>query len=836
MTIREYLQEEVFAARAAERTCLVVYDPARRYRDVVRGLDTPTRRVIDAGESIIEQREAAMAGLRQLASGSLHQLIVWSPTPPPNGDDQLQTDPFGVLTRIGKHFPDGDSDEFSSICRRAKPDHLVELDKLFGEGEPTFETIDALDQGGAWPKLKTLLNVSSAKEILLALLIPKPTQEAALKNDGTWASEAREFIQRSLGHTLHTKGQTRGSIAEELWRLVLFSEFVFDSGGEIPPTLTTVPRAESPARELVFDVCDDLRKHQDFRAAYITNAEEVSENLSLPERTAQMTNLGQRDTFAFEERFFLKRFVETVHEGQLDKAREILNRRQQSIWLTHEDRMAEWSVAERALELIESVEKQAVPSFPSLEAILHAYAGVWLEVDRRHREMEQAISEWHDDHDLLETLVASARQRYFKLASQLQAEFIRLVEAEGWPAHGSNLLRNAEVFDREVAPALEARQRVAYFLVDSLRYELAVELEKQLTAKHKVRLRTVCAQLPTYTEVGMASLMPEATTALSLVERDGKLVTTLGGLTATAPASRLSYLQSKKGDLCQDIELDDLIHQKKLKVADKVRLLVVRTREIDAVAHESPRGVLQLIPDLVRQIIRGVGRLEAAGFQKAVIATDHGFILVHDQEAGNVAQKPAGNWLIQKSRCLLGKGAGGGGSVVFNREQVGIPGDFHHYCVPRALVPYTRQHLYYHEGLSLQECVLPCLTVDLVAQQSKKSLPNLTITYKQGKTEKITTRRPVIDIAWPEGSLFLDESDIEISVEAFDSKGQGVGWVGSGPTVNLATQGVRIRPGQVVSVSLRMEDNFSGVFTVRATDPGNQALIAELKLKTDYAV
>jgi hypothetical protein len=46
-----------------------------------------------------------------------------------------------------------------------------------------------------------------------------------------------------------------------------------------------------------------------------------------------------------------------------------------------------------------------------------------------------------------------------------------------------------------------------------------------------------------------------------------------------------------------------------------------------------------------------------------VIATDHGFILIHDQKAGNVAQKPAGNWLIQKLRWLLGKGAGGGGSV-----------------------------------------------------------------------------------------------------------------------------------------------------------------------------
>jgi hypothetical protein len=49
----------------------------------------------------------------------------------------------------------------------------------------------------------------------------------------------------------------------------------------------------------------------------------------------------------------------------------------------------------------------------------------------------------------------------------------------------------------------------------------AVEVEKQLSAKHKVRLVPVSAQLPTYTEVGMASLMPEAGSSLSLAARDG---------------------------------------------------------------------------------------------------------------------------------------------------------------------------------------------------------------------------------------------------------------------------------------------------------------------------
>ena len=79
-------------------------------------------------------------------------------------------------------------------------------------------------------------------------------------------------------------------------------------------------------------------------------------------------------------------------------------------------------------------------------------------------------------------------------------------------------------------------------------------------------------------------------------------MTTLGGNVATTPATRFAYLQSRKGDQCGDIDLEDLIRQKKPKVADKVKLLVVRTRDMDTIAHGSPHQVFQMIPALVRQI------------------------------------------------------------------------------------------------------------------------------------------------------------------------------------------------------------------------------------------
>ena len=53
----------------------------------------------------------------------------------------------------------------------------------------------------------------------------------------------------------------------------------------------------------------------------------------------------------------------------------------------------------------------------------------------------------------------------------------------------------------------------------------------------------------------------------------------------------------------------------------------------------------------VRVIDAFVDALDLAemGFDAAVVATDHGFILLHEQGAGNVAPKPAGNWLVPSS-------------------------------------------------------------------------------------------------------------------------------------------------------------------------------------------
>ena len=42
-----------------------------------------------------------MKGLQALASGELERMVVWCPSSPPLTDEQLQGDPFSVLSKVG---------------------------------------------------------------------------------------------------------------------------------------------------------------------------------------------------------------------------------------------------------------------------------------------------------------------------------------------------------------------------------------------------------------------------------------------------------------------------------------------------------------------------------------------------------------------------------------------------------------------------------------------------------------------------------------------------------------------------------------------------------------
>ena len=839
-SLKSFIQNEVLLKRLQSTDVLVVYDPDLRYRELCLELATPERRVVDATESSIESRELAMATLQTLGQpkAEFTSLLVYVPAPAPLSDEDKQRDPFAIYTVCGAIFPTGSGDEYLSLCLKSKPDYATEIRRLFNETpNPSLAMIDAVGGGSGWPTLQALLQVESARDILFALLAPSESQLASLKSHETWLSEAKALFQASVGLKLMTRGKTWSSVADELWRFLLFSEFVFDLPAELPGSLTEVPRAAPEAKPLVEDLCDRLRNDRRTQSLYIERAEAIEKELNLAVLCQAIFDLGVRDTFPFEERSFFAQGVAALQKDDFDRLRQLFGRHTHSVWGGRGENQIQWSLLQSAVSLIEAcgdADRELPQHAKSQETLIDFYVGSLREVDRRQREFEQATSDFLDVHNALDDIITQARGAYGRLVGSVQDSFVRHLEKSGWPPAGR--LANADVFDRIVAPKLqEAGRRVAVLLIDSLRYELGLELQKQLADDGQVELQAAFAQLPTVTPVGMASLLPGAGQELRLVKKNDEMVVMLGDQPLTSVTQRMDVLRKRYGQRFAEMPLTDFKRSKQ-SLPSTVELLVLRSNTIDNHLENTPDMALHIILDSLKEIRVAVHKLKSLGFQDAIIVTDHGFVLNSSAGAGDVCQKPPGTWLNIHDRCQLGDGVGDAANFALAASQLGIRGDFNQVAGPRGMVAYRAGTRYFHGGASLQEAVVPVIAMRLteVEEDAGQSI-SVSLTYKRG-AKLITTRVPVVEVT-ATGNLFSAGSNFEVLIEAHDKQGNVVGEAKPGGAVNPATRTVTVKPGSgPVQVTMKMDLDFEGKFTVKALDPTTLTAYSKLELATDYTV
>ena len=280
--------------------------------------------------------------------------------------------------------------------------------------------------------------------------------------------------------------------------------------------------------------------------------------------------------------------------------------------------------------------------------------------------------------------------------------------------------------------------------------------------------------------------------------------------------------------------LSDFLKPKAPKVATTVNLLVLRTLEIDSQLENNPDSTLPLVPHELKRIRAALHRLRGQGFVEAVIATDHGFFLNTQAGPGDVCDKPKGNWLYSKDRSLLGQGTADAHNAVLPADKVGIRGVACSYACPKSLAPYRAGLRDFHSGASLQELIVPVLVAHL-APVDQECGPSATVslTYRN-KTGKVTSRLVTVDVHVQSGDLFCP--DVELLIEAQDSKGNVVGEARPGEAINPARGTITLKVDQEARVTLKMHGDFEGAFKVKAVHPTTLVEYASLSLKTDYAV
>lgn len=513
---------------------------------------------------------------------------------------------------------------------------------------------------------------------------------------------------------------------------VLAVEYVHDL--RRPPLLAALqPLATLPP--LLVTTCRGLAEHLRARhaAQYPSLADEVEEMLregELALRGAEV--LGQVDTFRGEEQRLLGAAVEALGAARWAEALGLAAGRlegRRSFWLHQADeaslaRRWLWTLVQKAARLGDALEARVEGPFwrdASLDAVAAEYARSWSGVDLAHRQFEQDVLARLDPrmahYGALQTVVARLRERYRAWADALAGAFAARCVAVGFLPSSS--LQQRTLYEQVVQPRVAQGQRVALFLIDALRYEMATELQARLQGEgRQTTLDPRLAELPTLTAVGMNALCP--------VARDGRLQVAgsgggFGGFRAgefvvSRPDDRARAIGQRSLGKTKALLLDlaavcaaspdkDLQRQ----VAQR-KVIVVQGREIDD-AGESNVG-LRTFDSVLNDLQTAWHLLHDAGVDVAVITSDHGFLL---QDSTTRVER-YGNAREPRRRYVLDPNARTApGLVSVPVSALGYDGLDGHLVFRTDTAVFDNGHAgasFVHGGNSLQERVVPVLVVE----------------------------------------------------------------------------------------------------------------------------
>ncbi|WP_298286825.1 PglZ domain-containing protein [uncultured Lutibacter sp.] len=825
--IKKFIQNYLLA-KLSNKNSLLIYDPNVFYKKLVLEMETEDIKVFDASKNVVKSREDALEyWVNEMPFSSNKKLIMYIPFSKKEEVDEITLDPFIIFSSGGDIFPDQAADNYKELCIAALPDKAEKIEEFFKQEDfPSFEAIDALKGGNEFPKLKSGLAAESDLEILMAILAPSSRQLDFLKKDKTWYKELIQFTKTVLEVNIQSKKLQE--LQDEMWLMVLFSEFVHDLPLELPKELKQVSLSSKKSESLIKKLCKQLRNRKDIEELYINQANRISEQLSLQNIFKKETRLGKINTFAFEDTSFYNEFKNYLIKGNTKEAIGIVNQSFESIWTSYDDtRRTSWLIAKKACEIIELITVMNIDfkNLKSLNEIVQWYASKGYLLDTLHRELDKNIAELIDVNKEVKEVHKYVVDAYLSYMEMVQKKFLSQIESES--LQSLSMLRNINLFDEKVEPLIKSGKKTVYFLADALRYELAAQLEKRLgRAAFNVKLEQSLAYIPTVTKFAMAALMPDASKKLELKIKGKKLEPFLNGNLAETRDARIKYTQNILGDKASWAWEKDILSGKYVNTD----VLFVTTTEIDQAGENAPDNAQLLIEQSLNKILKVSSKLRDAGYEEFVLAADHGFVLVDQYKPGNKSDKPLGDWFLTKSRCVAGKGASNENHLELNASDIGVNSEVNQFLFLKNYATYERGKQFFHEGLSLQEIITPCLTYSPQVTIKKEEV-TVNLTYKGKTTGSITTRRPSIELATFSDVLF--GKTIDVAIEAVANE-KVVGIPAISEKVNATTGYIDLEPGEALKFTLAMDDDFEGEFIVYAKSPSTGLILSELKLETDY--
>lgn len=388
------------------------------------------------------------------------------------------------------------------------------------------------------------------------------------------------------------------------------------------------------------------------------------------------------------------------------------------------------------------------------EELLTEYASSTFRIDQLYREYcTQAQGAMAQGWDLLKGLSDEVERCYddgflvplgVRWSEMLDAGFLDQWKLDALPPQ-------QDFFERKPAKRLakDDRQKAYVIISDALRYEVAEELMRRLNGSDykEAELAPMLGVLPSYTALGMASLLPHA--ELSYSEKGDVQV---DGKSTAGTKARDKILSAHQGMACQAADLLPMKTEEARKLVEGKRVVYIYHNVIDARGDSSSteEGTFDAVQECLGELESLVqicfSKLNAS---KVWVTADHGFLFQQsppsEADRTTLVEKPA-DAVTSKKRYVVGRDLGNAseahrGSI---RKTAGETSGME-FWIPRASnrFHFTGGARFVHGGAMPQEIVVPLVTARSLRKAADRDASRSEKVGVQvlGNSHRITTPR-----------------------------------------------------------------------------------------------
>lgn len=518
--------------------------------------------------------------------------------------------------------------------------------------------------------------------------------------------------------------------------------------------------------ELFFN---NWKQHKKYSKNFEQWADKEQEHLRVQELLGNKISLDASldlDCFSAVDRFLIKKFLAEIMQGQVHAAEllKIADVRRDKFY--YEKYNSHWQVLINASRIKDGLESGNI-LFSSLVQAVNEYSDSLCHIDEYYRLFSVAVKKISSTgYGLFTELKKHIDYIYsHDFLRPLAQKFSALFASNPkWSSDGKITMQK-NFFKMAVLTSLVKRGgkslKIAVIISDGLRYELGKQLCAVMnrTNRREATISPMISVIPSYTQLGMAALLPNEELALS---KNGDDTVFVDGISAAGIKNREKILGTAGfRSIC--VSAEDL----EQKTAKELRESLVKDHDviyiyhnvIDQVGEHNDKELFEGCDKCLESLQVLIQKLFSANLNNLLVTADHGFICMDrafDLNTDFISAPAVKNAVcLQKQRFIITpspSGVNDQNNLVFASENAGLKAGMD-IITPPMLVRYSRQGAssnYFHGGLSLEECVVPLIKINNVRADNVKDVEVILLTPSQMITTaqislKFAQRQPIGD-------------------------------------------------------------------------------------------